>query len=86
MNQKLDIITIGESLIELSTDKSLTTASTLDKYYGGDTLTSAIAALRLGSKVGFISRIGIDCLKPVINEPQVFSSTESITEAPVVAS
>ena len=67
MNQKLDIITIGESLIELSTDKS-STASTLDKYYGGDTLTSAIAALRLGSKVGFISRIGIDCFKDYLLE------------------
>ena len=68
MNQKLDIITIGESLIELSTDKSLTTATTLDKYYGGDTLTTAIAALRLGSKVGFISRIGIDCFRDYLLE------------------
>ena len=68
MNQKLDIITIGESLIELSTDKSLTTASSLDKYYGGDTLTTAIAALRLGSKVGFISRIGIDCFRDYLLE------------------
>lgn len=68
MNQKLDIITIGESLIELSTDKSLTTATSLDKYYGGDTLTTAIAALRLGSKVGFISRIGIDCFRDYLLE------------------
>lgn len=68
MNQKLDIITIGESLIELSTDKSLTTASSLDKYYGGDTLTTAIAALRLGSKVGFISRIGMDCFRDYLLE------------------
>ena len=48
MNEKLDIITIGESLIELSTPKSLTDATTLDKYYGGDTLTTAITALKLG--------------------------------------
>ena len=68
MNQKLDIITIGESLIELSTDKSLTTASSLDKYYGGDTLTTAIAALKLGSKVGFISRIGMDCFRDYLLE------------------
>ena len=68
MNEKLDIITIGESLIELSTDKSLTTATSLDKYYGGDTLTTAIAALRLGSKVGFISRIGMDCFRNYLLE------------------
>ena len=68
MEQKLDIITIGESLIELSTDKSLTTATSLDKYYGGDTLTTAIAALRLGSRVGFISRIGMDCFRDYLLE------------------
>ena len=68
MEEKLDIITIGESLIELSTDKSLTTATSLDKYYGGDTLTTAIAALRLGSKVGFISRVGMDCFRDYLLE------------------
>ncbi len=68
MNEKLDIITIGESLIELSTNQNLTTASSLDKYYGGDTLTTAIAALRLGSKVGFISRIGMDCFRNYLLE------------------
>ena len=68
MNEKLDIITIGESLIELSTSENLTTATSLYKYYGGDTLTTAIAALRLGSKVGFISRIGMDCFKDYLLE------------------
>lgn len=68
MSKKTDIITIGESLIELSTKESLTTASTLDKFYGGDTLTTAIAALRLGSKVGFITRIGMDCFKNYLLE------------------
>ncbi|MBQ3642890.1 sugar kinase [bacterium] len=68
MEEKLDIIAIGESLIELSTEQNLTTATTLDKYYGGDTLTSAIAALKLGAKVGFISRIGMDCFKEYLIE------------------
>lgn len=60
MGEKLDIITIGESLIELSSDKSLAYAQTLDKYYGGDTLCTAIAASRLGSKSGYITRVGND--------------------------
>lgn len=60
MGEKLDIITIGESLIELSSDHSLAYAQTLDKYYGGDTLCTAIAAQRLGSKSGYITRVGND--------------------------
>ena len=63
MTEKLDIISIGESLIELSSDKSLTYSDTIDKYYGGDTLATAVAALRLGSKVGYISRVGMDHFK-----------------------
>ncbi len=65
---KLDIITIGESLIELSTSESIAQTDKLDKYYGGDNLTTAITALRLGSKVGFISRIGMDCFKNYLLE------------------
>ena len=57
MNEKLDIITIGESLIELSSPKSLAYADTLEKYYGGDSLCTAIAAQRLGSKAGYITRV-----------------------------
>ena len=68
MSEKIDIITIGESLIELSTNDNLTNANCLDKYYGGDTLTTAIAALRLGSKVGFVSRVGMDCFKNYLLE------------------
>ena len=60
MGEKLDIITIGESLIELSSQNSLAYAQTLDKYYGGDTLCTAIAALRLGSKAGYVTRVGND--------------------------
>lgn len=60
MEEKLDIITIGESLIELSTSTSLKTSECFNKNYGGDTLTSAIAALRSGSKVGYITKVGDD--------------------------
>lgn len=63
MAEKLDIITLGEGLIELSSDVSLSRAESLDKYYGGDTLAAAIAARRLGSKVGYITRVGCDYFK-----------------------
>lgn len=60
MYDNLDIITIGESLIELSSSTSLMCSNSFNKYYGGDTLVSAIAALRLGSKVGYITKVGND--------------------------
>ena len=68
MEQKFDIIAIGESLVELSTNSEMSTAACLYKYYGGDALTTAIAALRMGSKVGFISRIGNDPFKNYLLE------------------
>ncbi len=63
MEEKLDIIAIGESLIELSSDTKLCCADCLYKYYGGDALATAIAALRAGSRVGFITRVGNDVFK-----------------------
>ena len=60
MTDSLDIISIGECMIELSTNESLIYAETLHKYYGGDTLNTAVAAARLGSKVGYITRVGRD--------------------------
>ncbi len=50
MDRKLDIVTLGEGLIELSSNVSLSLAQTLDKYYGGDTLAAAIAAKRWAQK------------------------------------
>ena len=63
MDEKLDIITLGEGLVELSSNVSLSLAKSLDKYYGGDTLATAVAARRLGSKVGYITRVGCDYFK-----------------------
>ncbi len=63
MEEKLDIVAIGECLIELSAGTSLASADCLYKYYGGDALATAISALRLGSKVGFITKVGNDAFK-----------------------
>ena len=63
MTDNLDILTIGESLIELSTNSNMAQAGCLNKYYGGDALATAISALRMGSKVGFITRVGNDPFK-----------------------
>ena len=63
MFDNTDIICIGESLIELSANESLMYASSLNKYFGGDTMTTAAAAAKLGAKVGYITVIGNDYLK-----------------------
>ena len=60
MEEKLDIVAIGECLIELSASTSLASA---DCLYSGDALATAISALRLGSKVGFITKVGNDAFK-----------------------
>lgn len=60
MYENLDIITIGEGLVELSSNTSLKFAQIFDKYYGGDSLCSAIAALRCGSSAGYITKLATD--------------------------
>lgn len=58
--QSFDLITIGESLVEFSTNLPLKDAECLHKYYGGDSLVVAVSARRLRSKVGFITCVGND--------------------------
>lgn len=60
---KLDLITIGEGLIEFSTNQKFKDAECLHKYYGGDSLVVAVAARRLNSNVGFITCLGDDPFK-----------------------
>lgn len=62
-NTQFDLITIGESLVEFSTNQKLKDAECLHKYYGGDSLVVAVAAKRLKSNVGFITCIGDDPFK-----------------------
>ncbi|MCQ2958325.1 MAG: sugar kinase [Candidatus Gastranaerophilales bacterium] len=68
MFESTDIVCIGESLTELSTNESLAYAETLNKYFGGDTMTTAVSASRLGAKVGYITVIGNDYLKDFLME------------------
>ena len=58
--QKADIAIIGECLIELSSNGTLAESSTLNKYYGGDTITTAVAVSRLGGKVTYVTKVGND--------------------------
>jgi len=58
--QKIDIGIIGECLIELTSNGTLAESSTLNKYFGGDTITTAVAISRLGSNTSYITQVGND--------------------------
>ena len=60
MEQKIDIAIIGECLIELSANGSLADTSTLNKFFGGDTVTTAVTTARLGGKVTYLTKVGND--------------------------
>ena len=60
MEQKIDIAVIGECLIELSANGSLADTSTLNKFFGGDTVTTAVAIARMGGNVTYLTKIGND--------------------------
>lgn len=60
MEPKVDIAIIGECLIELSANGTLADTSTLNKYFGGDTVTTAVAIARLGGKLTYITKVGND--------------------------
>lgn len=58
--QKIDIAIIGECLIELTSNGTLAESSTLNKYFGGDTVTTAVAVARLGGACTYITKVGND--------------------------
>lgn len=60
MEQKIDIAVIGECLIELSANGSLADTSTLNKFFGGDTVTTAVTLARLGGNVTYLTNVGND--------------------------
>jgi len=58
--QKADVAIIGECLIELSSNGTLAESSTLNKFFGGDTVTTAVAIARLGGAVTYLTKVGND--------------------------
>lgn len=60
----LDLIGIGECMVELRSDGPLGEADTLRRSYGGDVLNSLVGAARAGSRCGFITRVGNDPFGP----------------------
>ena len=61
--EKVDLITMGEAVIELSSDKDFKDTTTFDKFYGGDAIVTAITASRFGVNTGYITCVGDDPFK-----------------------
>ena len=54
------IITIGECMVELLADQPLGEADTFHRSLAGDTINILVAASRLGTTTGYITRLGRD--------------------------
>ncbi len=62
-NKKLDIVSFGETMVEMFSDKSLSETDFFNKSYAGDTMNIINMASRLGSKCGYITKLGNDPFK-----------------------
>jgi 2-dehydro-3-deoxygluconokinase len=56
----VDIVSLGESMVEFFCEGPISQATTFRRSIGGDTMNTIIAASRLGSKCGYITRLAED--------------------------
>ena len=56
----LDIVSLGESMVELFADEPMATTPIFSKAFGGDTLNMACGAARIGARVGYVTQVGRD--------------------------
>ena len=64
MNRPLDLIGVGECMVELSTATTVGDAAAFDVGYGGDVMNTLVMAAKLGAKVGYVSKVGNDAFGP----------------------
>lgn len=68
LNKSIDILSIGEAMVELSCEGNLRQAQNFSRSFGGDTFNTAMAARRLGSSVAYITRLGNDAFGQAVQE------------------
>ena len=61
--KKLDIISLGETMVELFGSGTLSQSPTFHKAYAGDTMNMISMASKLGLKCGYITNVGNDPFK-----------------------
>lgn len=60
----LDLIGVGECMVEFFANEPLAQTRTFTRAFGGDVLNALVAAARLGSSTGFVTRVGDDPFGP----------------------
>ena len=55
-----DMISMGECMIELFSEQPMETADTFQRSFAGDSLNILVAAARLGTSTGYVTRLGSD--------------------------
>ncbi|GGS25329.1 sugar kinase [Deinococcus knuensis] len=81
--RSLGLIALGECMVELRADGPLGDAAHLTRACGGDTLNALVSAARLGSRCGFISRVGNDPFGPGLRRAWLAEGID-VTHAPLV--
>lgn len=56
----LDLVAIGECMVELWAEEPLGSAATLRRSFGGDVLNALVMASRLGARTAFMTHVGDD--------------------------
>jgi len=63
MDKNIDIIAIGECLLELSTNEYFENTNNFSLSFGGDVINTAVAYSKAGARVSLLSTIGNDYFK-----------------------
>lgn len=66
MEKPLDIISIGECLLELSTTEYFENTENFNLSFGGDVILASSAAQKMGANVGLLTSIGDDSFKNLL--------------------
>lgn len=60
MTRAVDLVGLGEGMVEFWADEPLGTATTFRRAYGGDVLNALVTAARLGARTRFVTQVGND--------------------------
>jgi len=79
----LDLISIGECMVEFHCDGPMARARSFQRAFGGDTLNLLVAASRLGCACGYVTRVGDDPFGPGLLDGWRAEKID-VTHAPMV--
>ncbi len=65
---ELDIVSIGECMIEMFCEGPLARTDTFTRTFAGDTMNMLVAASRLGASTGYVTHVGDDPFREFLTE------------------